>query len=129
LDPPPPPDYVIGALEPDDFSSFEVTCTIHGTSSSIPLIIEYRDEDGKIFKETFLVSSGSVGNAPGYSGIQSSSPSRNRPGGMMGFGSGLGRIPILEIAIIVIVVIGALVAWRKGVFEELYSKIKNRDKR
>ena len=125
----PNPVYVIGALEPDDFSSFEVTYTIHGTSSSIPLIIEYRDEDGKIFKETIPISSGSVGNVPEDSKIQSSSPSRNRPGGMMGFGSGLGRIPILEIAVIVIVAIGALVAWRKGVFEGLYSKIKNRDKR
>jgi len=125
----PNPVYVIGALEPDDFSSFEVTCTIHGTSSSIPLIIEYRDEDGTIFEETFEISSRSTVQAQEGSGIQSGPPSGNMPGGMMGFGSGLRNIPVLEIAVIVIVAIGALVAWRKGVLTGIYSRIRNRGKR
>lgn len=123
----PNPIYVIGALEPDDFSSFEVTCAIQG-DSEIPLIIEYRDEEGKIFEETFKISTLSAGQVQQDSEIQNGPPSANRPGGMMGFGSGVRNIPIIEIAVVVIVLIGVLVAWRKGVLEGLYSKIRKRDK-
>ena len=61
----PDPVYVIGALEPDDFSSFEITCIAQG-ASQIPLVVSYRDEDGKTYQETFEVSAGSfIGNASG----------------------------------------------------------------
>ncbi len=60
----PDPIYVIGALEPDDFSSFEITCMAQG-ASKIPLVVSYRDEEGKTYQETFEVSSGSVGNSTG----------------------------------------------------------------
>ncbi|MDD1654070.1 MAG: hypothetical protein LUQ64_05945, partial [Methanomicrobiales archaeon] len=46
---------VIGALEPDDFSSFEVTFQAPG-QSSVPLIVEYRDDEGTILQETVTIS-------------------------------------------------------------------------
>ncbi|KQC11392.1 MAG: hypothetical protein APR55_07745 [Methanolinea sp. SDB] len=122
----PNPVYVIGALEPDDFSSFEVTCTIRDTSSSIPLIIEYRNEDGKIFEKEFPISSRSQGQVSQEPEIRNSPPAGNRPGGMMGFGSGLGSVPFLEIGVILVVTIGVLFAWRKGILARILNRIRDR---
>ncbi|MFA5615170.1 MAG: CARDB domain-containing protein, partial [Methanoculleus sp.] len=58
----PYPVYVVGGLEPDDFSSFEVTCNAEGVSS-IPLVVEYRDQDGRTFTETVNVSLNSASQA------------------------------------------------------------------
>ena len=38
--------YVVGTLDPDDISTFEVTFKTDGTVEEIPLVIEYRDGDG-----------------------------------------------------------------------------------
>jgi hypothetical protein len=37
--------YVVGSLEPDDFSSFEITFGLT-RSGEVPLIVDYKDEDG-----------------------------------------------------------------------------------
>jgi hypothetical protein len=39
--------YVVGALKPDDFGSFEVTFTANG-ATSVPLRMSYKDADGNI---------------------------------------------------------------------------------
>ena len=49
--------YVVGTLEPDDFSSFEVTFMVEPGVREVPLEIEYLDEEGNIF------------NASGMAGI------------------------------------------------------------
>ncbi len=41
--------YVVGTLDPDDFSSFEVTFGTIGNVSEVPLVVEYRDEDGNLY--------------------------------------------------------------------------------
>lgn len=46
--------YVVGELEPDDFSSFEVTFSAEG--GEIPLSIMYKDDDGNNYKEKVYVS-------------------------------------------------------------------------
>ena len=38
--------YVVGALKPDDFGSFEVTFTTNTTTTSIPLQLSYKDANG-----------------------------------------------------------------------------------
>jgi len=43
--------YVIGALKPDDFGSFEVTFT-SANSTSIPIQLSYKDTDGNIITST-----------------------------------------------------------------------------
>ena len=40
--------YVVGALKPDDFGSFEVTFSTNGTSS-IPLQLSYKDTNGNLY--------------------------------------------------------------------------------
>jgi hypothetical protein len=38
--------YVVGALKPDDFGSFEVTFTANSTTTTIPLQLSYKDANG-----------------------------------------------------------------------------------
>jgi LPXTG-motif cell wall-anchored protein len=47
--------YVIGALKPDDFGSFEVTFNANG-ATTVPLQISYKDTDGNIVTSRFDVS-------------------------------------------------------------------------
>jgi hypothetical protein len=41
--------YVVGALKPDDFGSFEVTFTTNGNITSVPIQLTYKDTDGNIY--------------------------------------------------------------------------------
>lgn len=41
--------YVVGALKPDDFGSFEVTFTAESGTTSIPVELSYKDTDGNIY--------------------------------------------------------------------------------
>ena len=40
--------YVVGALKPDDFGSFEITFAANSTSS-IPIQLSYKDTDGNVY--------------------------------------------------------------------------------
>jgi len=129
----PNPVYVIGALEPDDFSSFEVTCTVQG-SSSIPLIIQYRDTDGKVFEKTVDISLRSTampasGAASGGSQGMPAGNQGGRPGGMFSFGNGISKIPVTEIVIIIVACIALAVAWHKGYLAKAIEKVRKRSGR
>ena len=125
----PDPVYVVGALEPDDFSSFEITCKAPGLSQ-IPLVVSYRDDEGEIYQETFDVSALSFGNSTAGGsadgGFQGPPSMQGRPSGggmgMMGFGSGFSKIPVIPILIVIIAIIGVLVAWRKGYLEKIRDR-------
>jgi hypothetical protein len=41
--------YVVGALKPDDFGSFEVTFTAGSGNTTIPVELSYKDADGNIY--------------------------------------------------------------------------------
>nr|WP_301002609.1 hypothetical protein [Methanoculleus sp.] len=41
--------YVVGTLDPDDISSFEVTFKADAGTTEIPLVVEYRDDDGNLY--------------------------------------------------------------------------------
>jgi len=45
-------EYVVGSLDPDDFSSFEVTFHAPVGADEVPLLVEYRDKDGNVFSTT-----------------------------------------------------------------------------
>lgn len=47
--------YVVGSLQPDDFSSFELTFNAAG-ATSIPVVITYLDADGNQFSKTVSVA-------------------------------------------------------------------------
>jgi hypothetical protein len=50
--------YVIGTLDPDDVSSFEVTFKADADVTEVPLVIEYRDDDGNRYTATRMVEVG-----------------------------------------------------------------------
>lgn len=53
--------YVVGALKPDDFGSFEVTFTAGQGNTSIPLELSYKDTDGNIYRSVQDVKISSSG--------------------------------------------------------------------
>lgn len=91
--------YVVGELEPDDFSSFEVTFSAE--DGEIPLLIIYKDDDGNDYEEKVYVSLGegytSSGQAAGDSGSD-------------GFPAGL-----IALIIIIAAVVGGIIlySWKK----------------
>lgn len=75
--------YIIGALKPDDFGSFEVTFAANG-AASIPLQISYKDTDGNIVTMQHTVS---ISNAV-------SSESTSQPGGSI-------LLPVIGVVIVI----------------------------
>ena len=56
--------YVVGTLDPDDISSFEVTFKADAGVEEIPVIVEYRDDDGNRYTATTPVGLGGTTAAP-----------------------------------------------------------------
>jgi hypothetical protein len=122
----PNPIYAVGNLEPDDFSSFELTYAYAG-NKSVPLIVEYKDEEGNPYKETFSIASGDgmimTGGSP-QQALSGASSSTQRRGMFGSFGSGFGQIPVTEIIIILVVLAILIYAWRKGYFRSLMNRFR-----
>jgi hypothetical protein len=53
--------YVVGALKPDDFGSFEVTFTAGPGNTSVPVQLSYKDADGNIYNSVQDVKISSSG--------------------------------------------------------------------
>ena len=117
----PNPVAVIGALEPDDFSGFEVTYTMKGTGQ-VPVLVSYKDLDGNIYEETFYVSGGNAAGGDTGTGSGGDVASQQMPAGGPGgnrnplgsMGSGFAQIPVIPIILGIVIVAGGLVAWRTG---------------
>ena len=56
--------YVVGTLDPDDISSFEVTLRVDAAVEDVPLIVDYRDDDGNLYTSTRTVGLGGGTVAP-----------------------------------------------------------------
>ncbi|MGB3458718.1 MAG: hypothetical protein WBB08_05370 [Halobacteriota archaeon] len=86
--------YFVGLLNADDFSSFELNVKVGGNETQVPLLIEYKDEDGILFSEHEYIA------------IESSQ-------GM----TSTGELPVPMIAVVIviaIVVIGMIAySWKK----------------
>lgn len=128
----PNPVYAIGNLEPDDFSSFEVTYTTTGTPS-LPLIVEYKDSDGNLFTETFSINTGSnavtgaSGAVQGAPMTEQAATGQRRNGGMFGsFGSGMNQVPVTGIALALIALVALAVAWRKGYVKPVIDRFRKK---
>ncbi|OPX63182.1 MULTISPECIES: hypothetical protein [unclassified Methanoregula] len=55
--------YVVGALKPDDFGSFEITFTAEPGNTSVPIEMSYKDDDGNIYRSVQNVKISSSGAA------------------------------------------------------------------
>ncbi|NMB77949.1 MAG: hypothetical protein GYA23_02500 [Methanomicrobiales archaeon] len=126
----PNPMYAIGNLEPDDFSSFEVTYTTTAPGT-VPLVVEYKDEQGNVFEKTFTLNLNDNGGIPGSGAMQGApggapgSASSRR--GMFGsFGSGLNQVPVTEIVIILVALAALIVAWRKGLLKPITDRFRKK---
>ena len=88
--------YVVGSLQPDDFSSFEVTFTAPDNTLTIPLVVQFKDADGNQFEQTTVVeippASTGGGEAPGF------------------------PLPIIALLVVLAVIIAGVVwySWRKS---------------
>ena len=60
--------YVVGALKPDDFGSFEVTFTAGPGNASIPLELSYKDSDGNIYTSVQEVKISPAGGSASQTG-------------------------------------------------------------
>lgn len=129
----PNPEYAIGNLEPDDFSSFEVTYTRTGPGA-VPLIVSFKDSDGNVFSRQFMMDGNSNSSAYGTGGMQGStsgfssgSSLNRRGGGLFTFGSGLNQVPVIPIAVILIAIVALVIAWRKGLLKKYTDRFRKKD--
>jgi hypothetical protein len=129
----PNPVYALGNLEPDDFSSFEVTYT-QTTPGKVPVIVHYKDADGNDFIEKFIMNENGNGSASGSTGMPNGAPgassgsTTNRRGGMFGsFGSGVNQVPVIPIVIILIAIIALVIAWRKGLLKRFSDRFRKKE--
>lgn len=62
--------YVVGALKPDDFGSFEITFTAENTET-VPLKLSYKDADGNVYDmvQDVKISSSPITASTGSSGL------------------------------------------------------------
>jgi hypothetical protein len=85
--------YFVGLLSPDDFSSFELDVKVAENVTTVPLLLEYKDEDGNLFSMTEYI-------AIEHSPVSSSS-----------------ELPVSMIAVLVVVailIVGAIAySWKK----------------
>jgi hypothetical protein len=98
-------------------------------TGKVPVVVEYKDEDGNVFTEKFSISTSGNTAASGSVSAQSSAIPSGGPGGsrgMMGLGSGFNQLPVTQIAIILIAIIALLVAWRKGLLKRLTDTFKKK---
>lgn len=88
--------YVVGTLDPDDASPFEVTFRADANVTEVPIVVEYRDSDGNRYTTTTMVEVGGM-----------AAPVKDSEGG----------IPVAGIIIAVLVAIGVVGAiyysWRR----------------
>lgn len=88
--------YVVGALKPDDFGSFEVTFLAENTTS-VPLLLSFKDADGNIIESRYTVDVPSFYNVKGSSGYADSQQG--------------GSLPVIPIAVAIAVILVFAGGW------------------
>jgi hypothetical protein len=86
--------YVVGSLQPDDFSSFEITFQAENLAS-VPIVVTYKDVDGNTFEKTTSID------------IPELTPGAGKEGGI--------PLPVIGLVIVLAVIIGGVIwySWRK----------------
>lgn len=96
--------YVVGTLDPDDISSFKVTFAADRNVTEVPIVVEYRDDDGNRYTSTTMIG---LGSGAGVS-VASAAPAENSSG----------EFPIVGAIVAVLVALGVAGAiyysWRRA---------------
>jgi hypothetical protein len=89
--------YVVGSLDPDDFSSFEISFKASNTTSA-PILVNYKDNEGNPYQSRFMVE---VANQPSSQGG--------------GEAQSLPIVAIVAVALLVVAIAGIIVySWRRA---------------
>ena len=117
---------VIGSLDSDDFSSFDITFICD--SDEIPVLITFKDAAGNTYTKTDKIKSNSQGafsaeSATGENRGQFPQNGGGRGMGGMMRGMGGGSLPITEIIILIIIAGAVAVAWKKGYLKKVTDAI------
>lgn len=96
--------YVVGTLDPDDISPFEVTFAADRNVTEVPIVVEYRDDDGNRYTSTTMIG---LGSGAGVS-VASAAPAENSSG----------EFPIVGAIVAVLIALGVAGAiyysWRRA---------------
>lgn len=129
----PYPVYIVGTLEPDDFASFDLNFRVAPGTEAVPVIVRYKDANGNDFSQTYTVNlrnaatnSTGTGRSGGTlpQGTADGFAQGRTPGLFGGFGSGLGKIPLLEIALAIVAAALLVIAWQKGWAGRVISRFR-----
>lgn len=119
----PYPTYIVGSLQPDDFSSFEITFRAPNLRQ-VPILVQYKDEDGNSYQNTITLNL----TFSGQTGTSTNSQQRISSGGFGGRGAfGFGgpstfTIPWIWMIIGIVIVVAGIYSWKKGLVARLRKK-------
>lgn len=105
----PYPEYVLGSLEPDDLSSFELNCRVEN-ATRIPLLISFRDTDGTLYTQSTSVS---LDKEEGY--LQKKAPEGS---GGSEAAEGL-PLPVMALIGVLVVLACGLIMKKTGLIDDL----------
>lgn len=103
----PYPEYVLGSLEADDLSSFDLNCRVEN-ATQVPLLISFRDADGTLYTQSTTVS---LDKAGGY--VQKTAPETAETAE-----SGL-PLPVMALLGVFAVLACALIVKKTGLLDDL----------
>ncbi|MDD4254322.1 MAG: hypothetical protein PHP59_02990 [Methanofollis sp.] len=103
----PYPEYVLGSLEADDLSSFDLNCRVEN-ATEIPLLISFRDADGTLYTQSTTVS---LDKAGGY--VQ-----KKAPEGAENADAGL-PLPVIAILGVLAILACGLIVKKTGLIDDL----------
>jgi hypothetical protein len=88
--------YVVGSLDPDDFSSFEISFKASDTTSA-PIVVNYKDTEGNAYQSRFMVEVA------------------NQPSSQEGETQSLPIVAIVAVALLVVAIAGIIIySWRRA---------------
>lgn len=106
----PYPEYVLGSLEPDDLSSFDLNCHVEN-ATRIPLMISFRDADGTLYTQSTTVS---LDKEEGY--VQKKAPGNS--GDSEDAAGGL-SLPVMALIGVLVLLACGLIVKKTGLIDDL----------
>ncbi len=120
----PYPNYAIGTLNVDDFSSFSLTFT-GPALTSVPILVQWMDTDGNSYQNVVDADLRTIATGAG-SQTRIVTAAGGGPFSFFSGGRGGLSIPFVPIIIIIVIAVVLVVAWRKGYFDRVLKRGKGK---